>query len=92
MNTKETRHTMNLSGKELKFIMFGKKKCPLCGAKLCGTTQKDYKGEQIVTPFGVDDGGIQLIKQKADVYEHKKIYICPDCIKAFALEDLIKSE
>jgi uncharacterized protein (DUF2147 family) len=79
---------MELTGEELKFVMFGKKKCPLCGNKLRGATEKDYKGEQFIYPFS--NNGIQLIKSKADVYEQKKIYICKNCEKAFALGELIE--
>ena len=73
------------TGKELMFVLFGRKLCPECGEKL--TRQKQ---ENIVDGKSISSVSTPLYIQGRKVKKYNYIYCCKNCKNEYNLSQLAK--
>ncbi|MBW6411937.1 hypothetical protein [Clostridium weizhouense] len=73
---------VSLDFRELKFLLFNKKKCRICGTKMKKITSEEYIG---ITRWGE-------YNTAREAYEVKFFYYCYKCDKKFLLEELVSKK
>ncbi|NFT07885.1 hypothetical protein FDF26_12580 [Clostridium botulinum] len=68
--------------KELKFMLFNRKFCNICGTKMKKMKNEKYIGKKRYV-------NVDGIGSDAETYEIKIFYYCPRCNKKFSLEELL---
>jgi uncharacterized protein with PIN domain len=74
--------TIFLSPKELRYKLFGKKNCPVCGSKLLQYDRKNY--------IGVERIGMEGDSWKVDMYDCELFYRCDNCKKDYTIFEISK--
>lgn len=82
-----TAFCYNLSPRELRYLVFGKKACPRCGGKLARrkghTTLRDHMPHEKDEPRRINARKVKL---------YHFTYVCPRCGAEFPLSRLAKGE
>ena len=63
-------NTVSYTPEELKYKMFAKKSCPICGEKMKPFSKKEYIGVGLPGNFG------KFAFKEGDVYQYDKYYHC----------------
>ena len=81
---KYTGASYQLSIKELAYVLFGKKSCPVCGGKL-------IKNNACVTKKGkeINNGYDASFRSSANVKSVVVRYTCQNCNKTYPIDQLI---
>ena len=74
--------------KELGYILFRRKKCPLCGCKLQKNVEKVYEGRGIESIGGLGMYHPRL-KFTAKKYLLVRYYYCSHCNKKYRVSELV---
>ena len=74
--------------KELGYILFRRKKCPLCGSKLKKNVEKVYEGRGFESIGGLGMYNPRL-KFRADKYLLVRYYCCSHCNKKYRVSELV---
>ncbi len=69
---------------EIKYLLFGKKQCPVCGASLIRK-----KNEEIVTGKDVNHPNDPMFFPSAKVRHFSYTFVCESCKREFCLNELI---
>ena len=69
---------------EMKYLLFGRKKCPVCGAPLV-----KKKNEEIVSGRDVNNPKDPMFFPGAKVRHFSYTFICESCKREFLLKELI---
>jgi ssDNA-binding Zn-finger/Zn-ribbon topoisomerase 1 len=82
---KNEYHKTSLDFNELKFMLFGKKKCPKCNEKLMRDDIKKWtgKGDKYI-----GDGSSGTTFKNVEQYEVKIAYKCEKCNKNYTISEL----
>ncbi|MBY6837960.1 UNVERIFIED_ORG: hypothetical protein B2H98_06590 [Clostridium botulinum] len=70
----------SLSWEEIKFLLFNKKRCRICGIKMKKITSEEY--------IGIKKWGVFNTPSDREAYEIKFFYYCTKCDKKYSLEEL----
>lgn len=72
---------------ELKYYLFNKKRCRICGGKMKKIKEEEYKGIEEFNGL-YDIGGRRMV----EMYETIIYYYCEKCNRKLSLEDLAEEK
>lgn len=80
-------YEFSFTPKELIYKLFKKKRCPICGEKLCNSNKQNFSGDK-----AVNRAKFKMMPDTAKHYEVSIEYYCQNCNIGFSISELAEGK